>query len=106
MAAMDSGALYMNMLKEHADNGLEILADVAQHPAFRTEDIERDRKQRLVRIAQEGDNVSNMAMRAGPKLVFGEQPYRLSSAGTTESISSITSDDIGGFYRNHYGPQD
>ena len=106
MAAMDSGTLYMNMLKDHVDQGLEILADVAQHPAFRTEDIERDRKQRLVRIAQEGDNVSNMAMRVGPKLVFGEQPYGLSSAGTTESISSITADDISGFYKNHYGPQD
>ena len=106
MAGMDSGALYLNVLTAHVDQAMDLLADVAQHPAFRPEDVERDRKQRLVHIGQETDNVTSMAMRVGPKLVFGDQPYGLTSGGTTESVSSITPADITGFYKEHYGPQD
>ena len=66
MAGMDSGALYLNVLTAHVDQAMDLLADVAQHPAFRPEDVERDRKQRLVHIGQETDNVTSMAMRVGP----------------------------------------
>jgi zinc protease len=85
---------------------MELLADVAQHPAFRAEDVDRDRKQRLVGIAQETDNVSSMARRVGPKLVFGDSPYGQSASGTTESVTALTADDLRDFYRKHYGPKD
>jgi zinc protease len=105
-AGMDSSALYMNVLTAHADAGMDLLADIAQHPAFRSEDVERDRKRRLVQIAQETDNVTSMAARVGPKLVFGDQPYGLAGGGTTESIGALTSAEIVNFYKEHYGPQD
>ena len=36
-----------------------------------------------------------MALRVGPKLVFGDTPYGQSASGTTESISALTpSDDV------------
>ena len=106
MTGMDSNALYMNVLTTHADAGMDLLADIAQHPAFHAEDVERDRKRRLVQIAQETDNVSSMALRVGPKLVFGDQPYGLTGSGTTESITSLTPAEIVNFYKSHYGPQD
>ncbi len=106
LAGMDSSALYMSLLTTHAEAGMDLLADIAQHPAFHTEDVERDRKRRLVQIAQESDNVGSMALRVGPKLIFGDQPYGLTSGGTTESITSLTSADIVNFYKSHYGPKD
>lgn len=105
-AGMDFGSLAMEVLSSHATEGIGILADVAQHPAFRTEDMERRRKQRLVRIAQESDNVTSMALRVGPKLLYGDQPYGMSAAGTYDSIKSLTASDISGFYADHYGPKD
>ena len=105
-AGMSSGAMYMNVLTAHATEGMDLLADVAQHPAFRADDVERNRKQRLVRIAQEADNVQSMAMRVGPKLIFGDQPYGMTSNGTTESITALTPADIAAFYADHYGPED
>jgi len=105
-ASMDSSVASMNVLTAHASEGLDLLADVAQHPGFRPEDVERRRKQLLVRISQETDNVQNMALRVGPKLIFGDQPYGLTSTGTAETISSLTSADITGFYAAHYRPQD
>jgi zinc protease len=105
-AGMDFGALSMNVLTYHADEGMEILSDVTQHPAFRADDVERRRKQRLVRISQETDNVSSMAMRVGPHLLFGDSPYGMSTAGTTESVKALTGGDLSGFYKKHYGPND
>jgi zinc protease len=105
-AAMDDSSITMNILTDHADQGMELLADVAQHPAFRAEDLERRRKQRLVRITQESDNVQSMALRVGPRLLFGDQPFGLSPNGTTESVTALTPTDISGFYSAHYGPAD
>jgi zinc protease len=94
------------MLTSHTTEGLNLLADVAQHPGFRSEDVDRRRKQRLVRIAQETDNVQNMAMRVGPKLLFGDTPYGRSASGTAESVGLIASADMTAFYASHYGPRD
>ena len=105
-AGMDQGSVSMTLLTTHAKEGMDLLADVAQHPAFRAGDVDRDRKQRLVSIAQETDNVSSMAMRVGPKLVFGDGPYGQSGSGTTESVTALTADDLHDFYRKHYGPKD
>ncbi|HVT96637.1 MAG TPA: pitrilysin family protein [Acidobacteriaceae bacterium] len=105
-SGMDSAQISTSLLTWHADAGLELLADIAEHPAFHADDIDRDRKQRLVSIAQQSDNVASMAFRVGPKLVFGDSPYGLTSTGTTESVNAIKADDISGFYANHYGPQD
>lgn len=105
-AGMDSGSVSMTLLTEHASEGMDLLADVAENAAFRTDDVDRDRKQRLVGIAQETDNVSSMAMRVGPKLVFGDGPYGQTGSGTTESVTALTADDIHTFYHDHYGPKD
>ncbi|TCK72496.1 M16 family metallopeptidase [Acidipila rosea] len=105
-AGMDYAGISMGVLRSHADEGMDLLADVALHPAFRTADIERRRKQRLVTISQETDNVIQMAMRVGPKLLFGDQPYGLSGNGTPETVKAITAEDISGFYKHRYGPND
>jgi zinc protease len=105
-ATTDSGTISMEILTSHTTEGLDLLADVAEHPGFRNEDVDRRRKQRLVRIAQETDNVQNMAMRVGPKLLFGDTPYGRSASGTAESVGAIASADMTAFYATHYGPRD
>ena len=105
-AGMDNSTVSMGLLTYHLDKGMELLSDVVQHPAFRAEDFDRRRKQRLLRISQETDNVQNMALRVGPKLLFGDQPYGMASSGTAESVNSFTASDISGFYSGHYVPGD
>ncbi len=105
-ASMDASTTSMSLLTEYTDPGMELLSDVVQHPAFRQEDLDRRRKQRLIRIQQETDNVVQMAFRVGPKLVFGDQPYGASPTGTTQSVKALTRDDVSDFYKTHYGAGD
>jgi zinc protease len=105
-ASMDSASASMTVLTNHIDEGMELLADVVQNPAFNPDDVERIRKQRLVGFSQEGDSVNAIAGRVGPKLLYGDQPYGASPAGTTESVQKLTRDDLAAFYADHYGPAD
>ena len=105
-AGMDSAGSGLTVLTDHTHAAFDLFADVLEHPAFKDEDLERLRKQRLIGIQQETDNVSAMVNRVGPKLLYGEQPYGASGTGTTESVTALTRDDVTGFYASHYGPAD
>ncbi len=105
-ASMDGGFAGMTVLTNNTDRGVDLLADVIEHPAFRLEELDRRKKQRLVRIAQETDSVQAMAQRVGPKLVFGDSPYGQSMSGTQDSVQTLTRDDVTDFYKSHYGPAD
>jgi zinc protease len=105
-ASMDGAAAGMTVLTSHTAEGMDILADVLQHPAFADADLDRLRKQRLIGIQQETDNVQAMAARVAPKLLYGDQPYGASGTGTTESVTALTRADITGFYAAHFGPAD
>jgi zinc protease len=105
-ASMDGATGGMTVLTNHLHEGMDLFSDVIEHPAFNNDDFERLRRQRLVGIQQEGDSVSALAQRIGPKLVYVDQPYGASPNGTTESVKALTADDIKSFYTNHYGPKD
>jgi zinc protease len=105
-ASMDDAHSGFTALTNHTHEAMDLLSDVLEHPAFKTEDLERLRKQRLTGIQQETDNVSSIAFRVGPKLLFGDRPYGASQNGTTESVTGLTREDVTGFYADHYGPAD
>jgi zinc protease len=105
-ASMDSASASLTMLTNHIDEGMDLLADVVQHPAFKDEDLDRVRKQRLVTISQEGDSVSAVAQRIGPMLIYGNHPYGSSPIGTADSVQALTRADVTGFYGSHFGPAD
>ena len=105
-ASMDGASSGLTVLTNHTNAAFELYSDVLLHPAFKAEDLDRLKKQRLIGIQQETDNVSAMVARVGPKLLFGEQPYGASGTGTTESVTGLTREDVTGFYASHYGPAD
>jgi zinc protease len=103
---MDSASQGITVLTNHTNEGMDLLSDVVEHPAFNKDDMDRLQKRRLIGIQQETDNVMAMMNRVGPKLVYGDGPYGVSPSGTTESMKSMTLDDVKGFYAAHYGPKD
>jgi len=105
-ASMDGASGSMTVLTNHAHEGMKLFSDVIESPALNDADLDRLRKQRLIAIQQETDNVQAMMNRVGPLLVWGNTPYGASSQGTTGSVQSLTLDDAKKFYGAHYGPKD
>jgi zinc protease len=106
-SSIESVNASLTVTTNQADAGFELLSDVALHPAFSPEDLDRRQKQRLVAIAQEADSPAAIASRVGPLLVYGpDHPYGASASGTADSVKSITRDDVTAFYAAHFGPTD
>jgi zinc protease len=105
-SSMDGASASLTVTTNNSDAGLELLADVVEHPAFKVEDLDRVRKQRVVAIGQQGDSPQAVALRVGPMLVYGNHPYGTPDVGTVDTVKALTRDDVTRFYGAHYGPAD
>ena len=105
-ASMDNASVSIGALSNNKTAALELLSDVALHPAFKEEEVERVRKQRLVAIQQESDQPVASALRVGQKVVYGDTPYGFRPVGTTASVKAITKADMAAFWTAHYTPKD
>ena len=106
LATVDNATVSIGALSNNTEAALDLLQDVTVHPAFRSEEVERVRKDRLVAILQEGDTPRASLLRVGLKVLYGDHsPYAYRSNGTTASVQSMTRDDLQTFWGSHYAPQ-
>jgi zinc protease len=81
----------------------ELLADAA----FRAEELERLRNQRLTALLQQKEKPAAVASLALYRLIYGKNhPYGNDPDGTEHSVRSFSRDDVLQFYRAHYYPAD
>ncbi|TFH58003.1 MAG: insulinase family protein, partial [Candidatus Zixiibacteriota bacterium] len=86
------------------DKGLDLLSDIVLNPAFAPAEIERLRKQTIGALMQSKDNPNSIVGEQYKKYLFGDHPYGKPESGTIESVSSLTRDDIVGFWQKNYIP--
>jgi zinc protease len=92
-------------LTKNADKLFDLLSDVALHPAFRAEEIERVRKLRLTTLLQQNDNPGILANRVFVHEVYGDKsPYGFLETGTPESTQATTREDLVQFYKGGFAP--
>lgn len=99
----DSGYASVSVLKEDIDKGLEILADVLMHPAFRQDKIELAKMQHRSAIARRNDSPGAIASREFTKLIYGpDSVYARHTEYAT--IDNISRDDLVAFHKRFIGP--
>ena len=103
-ASMDEATVGVDALSNNLDAGFDLLSDVSLHPAFKPEEVERIRAQRLTSILQEGDQPIAAALRVGSKALYGDYPYGYRDIGTTASVKATTRDELAKFWSEHYAP--
>ena len=104
---LDSSYVQLSALSEQLDESLEIFADVILNPSFPENELDRLRRNALARIRQEQTRPISMALRALPRLMYGEDhPYGqpLTGSGTEESINGISRDDLVEFHNTWFKP--
>jgi zinc protease len=105
-ASMDLASVSVHALSNNTAQAFDLLSDVALHPAFKAEEVERVRKQRLVAILQERDDPFASTVRVGEHVLFGNHPYGFPAIGATASVEAFTRADLQGFWASYYGPRD
>ena len=102
----DASFISSSGLTWRADQLFDLLSDVAMHPAFRQEEINRLRQRRLTALLQQKDNANTLAGKVFVKEVYGEKsPFGYLETGTEASTKATTRDDMLNFYKSGYGPK-
>lgn len=103
-AGLDQTNANCEVLSKHLAVGLDLLSDVVINPTFADEEVERIRNQTISAIMRSKDDPGTVAAQMFNKEVFGDHPYALPAAGTEESISMLTRDDVVAFHEQYYIP--
>jgi zinc protease len=91
------------VMKDGLGFALDMVSDVARHPAFAPEEIERQRQQMISGQKVSYDDPDYLAGVVFDRLVYGAHPYGRPDAGTPASIASITRQDLLAFHKAWYG---
>jgi zinc protease len=84
--------------------GLELLSDVVRNPAFRQEEIERQRQQAISSLQVSYQDPAYVASLVFDRLVYGFHPYGLPNSGTPDSLASISDEDLHAFHDRYFVP--
>ena len=101
-AGADSSTASLETRADRVNEAFALLADVVRNPAYKAEEVERQRQQTLdglqVSLRQPG-NVARLAM---TRVLFGASPY--GTVASPKSVAAITRDDVAAFHTGHWRP--
>jgi zinc protease len=104
-SSTDASTVSLLSLRANFAQALDVLADVALHPAFPTAEVERQRAARIGALAQQRDDPAQVASVAAAGALYGARhPYGYGQLGTEQAIRAATRDDLYQFWRRHYVP--
>jgi zinc protease len=104
-SSTDASTVSLLSLRANFAQALDVLADVALHPAFPTAEVERQRADRIGALAQQRDDPALVAAVAASGALYGaKHPYGYGQLGTEQAIRAATRDDLYQFWRRHYLP--
>jgi zinc protease len=104
-SGIEQTSVSLQTLTRHLDAALGLMGEMVVQPAFKAEELERERKARLQGLKQQKDVATAIADRVFNLMVYGEDhPYGHPATGTLASVGAITRDDIAGFYDRYYRP--
>ncbi|MFI4952797.1 MAG: M16 family metallopeptidase [Burkholderiales bacterium] len=101
----DLTSLRIDALARNFPVALGLLADIAQHPTFPTEEIERQRKARLAEIVEAREDSGTLAEVAFARALYGpDHPYGRSNLGTEASTLRMGAADLRQFWGRWFRP--
>ncbi|MBA2433943.1 MAG: insulinase family protein [Verrucomicrobiota bacterium] len=104
-AGWDASAASVVVMSDKADEALKILADTVRHPAFKQEEIDRLKSQRLDGLRVALQQPGSLARFVTTRVVFGAGAYGHASGGTLETVQAIGRDQITQLYQKYYQPR-
>ena len=104
-ADWDTTVASMTVLRSNLDRAFEIFADTLTSPAFREEDIERLKAERLAERMQLLDEPRGLAEESFSKFLYSRDArYAAPMSGSSRSVNAIKREDVEQLYSRNYSP--
>jgi predicted Zn-dependent peptidase len=95
-------AYYCRLPARHAATGIELLGDVLTDPSLRDGDVDTERQVILEEIAMDDDSPDDVAQRLFAEQLFVGHPLGRDTAGSPDTIETITAAQVREFFEQHY----
>lgn len=95
---------YCKVAQPHFLLALDVLADMVQSPRFDPDEVEKERRVILEELAAIADSPSQLVDVLIDQVLWPDQPLGWDVAGTPESISAVSRDQIYAYLRRQYVP--
>jgi len=102
--SFDQTVYHLTIASRFFEDGLEILGDQVLGSIFDPDELAREIEVVIEEIKRSEDSPSRRASRALFDLVFQAHTYGRPVIGFPHTVRSFTRDDVVGFYRRHYTP--
>lgn len=103
--AKDMTHYFIGLPAEHAERGLELLADALQRAELDSEGIDVEREVVLEEYRLGENNPGRIASDKLYKMAYGDHPYSRSTIGTKDAIKSFQRADFVRWRKEQYGPE-
>ncbi|HEY1913222.1 MAG TPA: insulinase family protein [Vicinamibacterales bacterium] len=103
-AGSDLTFVQMIVMKDSFEKGMRMLSDMARHPGFAPDEIDRQRQQTLSGLTVSLEDPEYIANSVFDRLVYGFHPYGMPDTGTPESLARLTRADLVAFHSRYFIP--
>jgi zinc protease len=103
-AGGDSGGAYLSVLKEDADRGLTLLADILRNPKFPEDKIEIAKIAERNAISRRNDDPAPIVFREFDRILYGKDTA-YGHITEYKTIKAISRDDIVKFHKAFFQPE-
>lgn len=93
---------WAHLLDSDLPEGLGIVAEMVQRPAFRPADIDSERDVVVEEINMADDDPGDVAFEEFTRALFAGHPLEAPVLGTRESIRAMSRDDLAGYWKRRY----
>jgi predicted Zn-dependent peptidase len=101
----DRTAVTLSALSPNLSQSLDLLAEIAERPAFAPADLDRVRSQALTGLAQTMKDPTRVGNRVLPAAIYGaSHPYGAPPGGDVQALTALTRDDLVSFQQRWLRP--
>jgi zinc protease len=95
---------YIDGLAEHAEGYLEILADMVRHAKIDAAELEKEQDVIRREMAMDNDDPGSVVQHLVQATGFREHPLRHPIIGHRQVFDQVSREDVAGFMKRHYAP--
>ncbi len=104
VAGRSSFTLRGDFLSKHFDTAFGLFTEVLQSPTFAAAELEREQRLVLQELTSREDRPATVALELFARTMFGAHPYGLSSLGSREAVTALSSDALHTWRRTFLHP--